>query len=88
MNKKITVHFKNGKIIAKGNADDYHIGLASQKLRNREIEPTFTYKVGRFFKRLLKTCIATIEEALTVGNPNEVEITYIDILPFLEEKSR
>lgn len=88
MNKKSLSILKMEKIVAKGNADDYHIGLAAQKLRNREIEPTFTYKVGRFFKRLVKTCIITIDEALTVENPNKAEITYVDILPFLEEKSR
>lgn len=55
-NKKIVITFKNGKIYAAGDCDSYHIWLASQKLRNREVELTKWLKLKRLCKRFIRAC--------------------------------
>jgi hypothetical protein len=69
MNKKITVKFKNGKITAKGDVDVYHIQLAAQKLRNREVELPLAIKTARFIKRFVKS--------IKHSSPREQHITVV-----------
>ena len=82
--QKIIITRKNGYYTVKGNGDRYLWQLAGGAMERGEMEPTFTQKLRRFFRRLWQTVNAQIDKTITVAMIPEAttagDVPYIGIL--------
>ena len=81
--QKIKITRKNGHYRVKGNGDRYLWLLAGGAINRGEMEPTFGYKLRRFFRRLTKTASAQIGKTITVaaipGMASAADVPYIGL---------
>lgn len=59
----IKIKHKHGHDTVKGNGTSYRLRLSSGEVVTGTMQPTFGYRLRRFFKRLFKTVAAKIDEA-------------------------
>lgn len=81
MSQIIKIKRKNGKYVVKGNGDQYLWELANGAMKRGEMQPTFTMKLRRFFRRLRTELSYRIDELCSyiVGSQKAAELPYIGI---------
>lgn len=71
-----------------GNVGQTRMNKAAAALWQGNIEPTFSYKLRRFFRRAALTFNAKMDEAAAIAYGTDVPAAEVPFIGLLEEQSR
>lgn len=71
-----------------GDVGQTRMNKAAAALWHGDIEPTFSYKLRRFFRRAALTFNAKMDEAAAIAYGTDVPATEVPYIGMLEERSR